>query len=171
LDLGSEARRRLQGRTPSGLSGRRRGSGGSPERSAPVTSMTIPAKQFSRRPKLNVSRYLDNGRGRSRRRICQPFDPRHAHTFSSSCQPLPENWKPRRTFKRDVKIVGTNSISHLESTKVSKNELKRGRNEVGKCAARCVKGGKTRRKIERCHSVLGRFRDASHSREGGNPVC
>jgi hypothetical protein len=47
----------------------------------------------------------------------------NSHSFSLR-QPMAENPGPRRQFKTYVKIVGTNSISHLESTKVAKNELK-----------------------------------------------
>jgi hypothetical protein len=36
----------------------------------------------------------------------------------------PRDPDPSGEFKRDVKIVGTNSISHLESIKAAKNELK-----------------------------------------------
>ena|SRR5208283_90032 len=36
----------------------------------------------------------------------------------------PNDFERSGTLKKDVKIEGTNSTSHLESTKVSKNELK-----------------------------------------------
>jgi hypothetical protein len=44
-------------------------------------------------------------------------------TFSLS-EPMPRSMMPHVEFKRDVKIVGTNSISYLESIKSLKNELK-----------------------------------------------
>jgi hypothetical protein len=39
-------------------------------------------------------------------------------------QPAPKNPRPSREFEKNVKIAGTNSISHLESIKAAKNELK-----------------------------------------------
>jgi hypothetical protein len=45
------------------------------------------------------------------------------HSFSLR-QPMAKDPRPRRELKKDVKIVGTNSISHLESIKVAKNEAK-----------------------------------------------
>jgi hypothetical protein len=45
------------------------------------------------------------------------------HSFPLG-QPMPRDLEPSRKFKKNVKIVGTNSITRLESIEVAKSELK-----------------------------------------------
>jgi hypothetical protein len=71
----------------------------------------------------DIGRYVDNGRRILGRRGRQLPVACLAQSFYPP-RPMPNHMRRTVGSEKDVKIVGTNSISHLESTEVAKNELK-----------------------------------------------
>ena len=151
MELGVEMGSAAQGRGPSGLRRRRTRSERNQGRSSPVTSMRFPAKRRSRINKLNAIKYLDNSSTRFDLRRPRAFGTRRTHSFSVP-QLFRESLMPSVESKKNVKIVGTNSISPLESIKVAKNEL-RTNSQTG--AKPCSKGAKLAKMRPRSRLKIG----------------
>jgi hypothetical protein len=121
-----------------------------------------PCDLFRRRLEPDIGMYVDNGRrivGRCGRQL-----PVACLTLSFTLpQPMPNHVRRSVGSEKDVKIVETNSISHLESTKRAKNELKTN-SKIGRNRA-----VKTRNEAKRTPILTPEWRPAVQPK-GGAPA-
>jgi len=124
MDLVAEPGSILQGRRPCGLVRSQSVSERSHHRScSPGTIMATPANRRPRGIEPDLGRYVDS---------CWRILSRGGRQLLGTCltqsfylpQPMSKQVRRSAGSEKNVKIVGTNSISHLESTEVAKNELK-----------------------------------------------
>jgi hypothetical protein len=92
-------------------------------RRAWAAPILIPTKRCFRRIEPNLHRYLDDSRRNFTLCGNEAVDTDKMRTPSLR-QPTPSSLKPSKESEKNVKIVGTNSITPLASTKHPKNELK-----------------------------------------------
>jgi hypothetical protein len=121
----------LPGRSLSVPKSRRTGSERCQASSSPVMTMMTPAKRCSIRTEQHFRRYLHNTGRTPSLCLCQASLTGQTCSFSLR-YPMPNNLKPGGEFKKDVKIVGTNPTSRLESIKLAKNEPKTNCQRSGK---------------------------------------
>jgi len=112
---------------------KRTGSERSHSRSSPHAIMTTSGQRQSRGTESNVRRYPDSGMRNISPSGRQVRDNHRTHSFPLG-QSMPRELAPGSGFEKNVKIVGTNPTTSLESIKPSKNEPKTNPKSSPKCA-------------------------------------